>query len=491
VKNKNQSELSRHFLCLELLNACSEKEIEDLSHFVSCSCFNTDKKIIQLLDALKRSVLGRKKFTEEMQIMVYNKVFSDSLSVQNLSLTQKKLFNAKLNILTRLTEQFLVIRGLDEHKAYRNDILYKKLLEKRQFWLFNRHMKKNQKALKLEAEQGIEYYEYQWRTGHNMLNYLHRSGLLGKEDNLSDLIYNLDVYYLLHKLGLQMTLLSVKEATQKTYDRSDFKALSHLLDLPQYKSHPLIRVYQVTVQLMETKREDIYRELLLLLDIHTIAIPKDHLNGLYTVATNFCTQQIKSGQFTYRDLFELYQVMDVKNLLVENDFMPELKLKNIVIAACRVGDFASAGQSVEQYYAFIRKSVRESVYHLNLGVIDFYQNDYKAALHHFIRVEPVNLNYDINCRVLMLKSYYETDEEYDERTMQIFRSTEKFFNENKSLSSKDKKGYKNFIRTLINIYRVRHQTTRMDIKRIREKLEQQEVNSDKHWLLGKIKEIKI
>lgn len=488
MEKENQSELSRHFLCLELLNACSEKEIGDLGHFISCPCFNTDRKITKLLDALKRSVLGRKQFTEEMQRTVYNKVFSDSVSLR-LSETQKKLFNAKLNILTRLTEQFLTIRDLDEHKAYRNDILYKKLLEKRQFWLFNRHIKKNQKALKSETERGIEYYEHRWRTGHNMLNYFHLSGLLGKEDNLSGLIYDLDIYYLLHKLEQQMTLLSVEEVTQKTYDRSDFKALSHILNLPQYKAHPIIQVYRTTVQLMETKSEDIYRELLLLLDQHEAAIPRKGLNGLYAAPTNFCVQQIKSGQFTYRDLFELYQVMDSKNLFVENDFMPELKLKNIVTAACRVGEFEWATQIVEQYYTFIRKPVRKSVYQLNLGIIAFSKHDYKTALHHFIRVDAVNLNYDINCRVLMLKSYYEADEEYDERTMQIFRSTEKYFNENKSLATKDKKGYKNFIRTLINLYRVRHQTTRMDIKRIREKLEQQEVNCDKHWLLEKMEKI--
>ena len=73
--------------------------------------------------------------------------------------------------------------------------------------------------------------------------------------------------------------------------------------------------------------------------------------------------------------------------------------------------------------------------------------------------------------------------------MQIFRTIEKFFYENKLLSQKNSISYRNFIRTLINLYRIRHRTTKMKLKDLKVKLEAQKVNSDKKWLLEKIEEI--
>jgi len=90
---------------------------------------------------------------------------------------------------------------------------------------------------------------------------------------------------------------------------------------------------------------------------------------------------------------------------------------------------------------------------------------------------------------MMLKSHYELDKEYDERTLQIYRSAERFFNENKSLNRARKTAYKNFTRTLINVYRIKHQATKMTLGKVKTKLEQQELNSDKSWLLEKIGEL--
>jgi len=321
------------------------------------------------------------------------------------------------------------------------------------------------------------------------LDYLHRSGRLNKEDNLQELVYQMDIHYFLNKLSRYITLLTLEGATKKTYDISTMEATSHLLDLPQYAQHPLIQVYRTTINLMQQQSEATYRHLLDLLDNYAALIPEKDLNGFYIVATNFCVRQIKKGLFSFEDMFDLYKVMDEKNLLVEGDFIPVNKLKNTITAACRIYNFEWAEKAIEKYHDFIRKSVRESVYHFNLGVISFYKNDYKQALHHFVRVENVNLNYDIDSRMTMMKSHYEIDKEYDERTLQIFRSTERFFNANQSLSTIDKKAYKNFIRTLINVYRIRHRATKMTLESIQEKLNRQEVNSDKKWLEEKIAEL--
>jgi len=58
------------------------------------------------------------------------------------------------------------------------------------------------------------------------------------------------------------------------------------------------------------------------------------------------------------------------------------------------------------------------------------------------------------------------------------------------LTFKKRKAYKNFIRILINLYRIRHRTGKMKIETIEKKLENVIYISDKNRLLEKIDELK-
>jgi len=491
MKFKNEIEYKKtsDFLCVELLKKFTEKELEGLMYFVACRHFNSDNYVAKLLNVIKLHVLNKINFSHKLYCNVYEKVFLEKIVGEDLNPAQKKRFNNKLNLLLRLAEEFLTIEALRDNPAYRSDLLHQKVLEKRHFKLFNRHIKKEKKHLESQLQRDAQHYQHQRHIEKNVLDYLYMSGRLGARDNLPELMYHLDIEYIINKLSLQITLLYLEGVTSKHYDASPIEAINQLIKLPQYAKHPLIRIYGAAIEMTKAQSEVAYHELLTLLDSHAESVSKKDLNGFYVVATNFCARKIKTGQFDYRELCDLYKVMDEKNILIEDGFIPVNKLKNVVAMGCRVSDFDWAMKMTEKYQQFVEKLVRESVYHFNLGVVAFYQKDYKKALHHFVRVESVNFNYDVNCRVVMMKAHYETDEEYDERTLQIFRSTEKYFNENQQLTPRNKKAYKNFIRTLINIYRVRHRATKMKLENIKEKLEGQAVNSDKQWLMGKIEEL--
>jgi len=92
---------------------------------------------------------------------------------------------------------------------------------------------------------------------------------------------------------------------------------------------------------------------------------------------------------------------------------------------------------------------------------------------------------------MLLKSHYELDKEYDERTMRTFLISERFVNKNKSLVSKDKKAYKNFVRILINIYNTRHGAGKMTPEKVQRKLEKLEFVGDKKWLEEKIEALSV
>ncbi len=488
-KKKLESEKVYDFLCVELLRKFTARELEELTYFVNCQYFNWDKYVIKLLKNIQLHVLNKNNFTQKVYCNVYEKVFSEKVVGEDLDGVQKKRFNNKLNLLLSLVKQFLTIEALNENKAYSSDLLLQKILEKRQYNLFNRHINKDKKNLDAQPYKDFAYHQQQQFVEENRLNYLHRSGELLNKDNLNELMYQTDIQYFLKKLSLLTTVLSLQNITSRRYDTTSIDLMLSMLDSPQYSSHPLIQIYRATIDLMRQASEKNYRQLLTTLDDNETAIPKSDLNGFYVAATNFCAQQILEGKFGYQELFDLYRIMDEKDLLIEEDFIPVGKFKNTITAGCRVGEFEWASTLTEKYKDAVKEPIRESVYHFNMGAIAFYQDDYKTALHHLVRVDSINLTYDNDCRVMLVKSYYETDQEYDERTLQIFRSTEKYFNENQQLTLRNKNAYKNFIRSLINIYRVRHRATKMTLENIKKKLEGQEVNSDKKWLMEKIAEL--
>jgi len=449
----------RPFLLIELLNAFSERELADLSHFISCEYFNTDIHAVALLKALQKEVIHKKALDDKVQCSVFQKVFPEKSSPKDtLNKQQKSFLLAKMNVLIRLTETFLCHEALQQNQACKTELLFDKLLEKNQFSLFKRHVTRTRKELDKRPAKGIDEYACQFKMETGIFNHLHKTGEVVVEDNLPYLIKNLDIYYLLNKLNLQVACVSLTHfSAKKSYDYASMQAIQVLLKLPQYANHPLIHIYVIALDLLEHNTTELYEQLVELIEEESSFIPKHDLNHFYMIAANFCGKKIREGKIEYYEhTFELYKKMEEKDLLKEGNFIPVGTLKNVITLSCKLEKFEWAESIIEKYRTSLEKQHANSVYHFNKGAVAFYQNDFKTALSHFIRVEKVNLAYDINCRMMLLKSHYELDEEYDERSIRAFLMAERFIQANKELNTKNKKGYKNFVRILINIYNTRH-----------------------------------
>ncbi len=487
--SKNQNKRGGRFLVVDLLNSFSKSELADLGSFVACDYHNTDMQIVYLLEGLRNEVIHQKAFDDAAQCVVYRATFPKKTAPKkSLNAQQKASLLAKMTLLLRLVETFLMNEELKENGACKTELLYPQLLRRKQFALFNRNMTKDDKALKAKTNKSVADYARQFKMQSSMLHYFRKKELLTKEDNLPELVETLDIYYLVNKLELYVSCISLTDiSAHKSYDYTTMEAASALLNLPQYANHPLIQTYQVAADLLKDNTIELYQKLIELLNTHASFISGYDLDNFYKIAISFCTSKIKKGDSTYYlQIFDLFQIMDDKDLLKEENFMPANKLKNIITVSCKVGEFDWAKETIKKYRLNLEKEHADSVYHFNMGAVAFYQNDFKTALSHFIRVDKVNLAYDINCRIMLLKSHYELDEEYDERTIRTFLLSERFIQSHKGLIPRDKKAYKNFVRILINIYNTRHGNGKMTAEKIKAKLEKLEFVSDKKWLEEKI-----
>lgn len=478
------------YLLVSLLKTFSKKELKDFSELMNCAYFNKDVILVKLLDNLIKHLDKSKIADEKALLNIYKNVFGKKATKAGLRKEQQKQLHNKFNLLTRLAERFLYFENFDKDDTYSKDIILSKLLERRQYKLFIRNYRRFIKALNKNKIKNGDYFKTSEQLEFHRLTYSYLNGSIKKENNFKQLNYYLDVNYFLKRLGVYITILGLpKNQKEILINERFYELLQSTLRLNEYKAEPLVQIYLAVIVLMKQPNESNFEILSDLILLNSSTTSKEDLIGLYTVLTNFYTVQFQKGESIFTEWLSLYKQMDKLNLFVEGTFVHLGKLKNAITAACRIKEFLWASCLVEKYKAAIPQTVRDSVYNYLTGAIAFYKKDYDEALHHFIRVDTINLTYDINCKVILIKSHYEIDKEYDERTVQIYRSAEKYFTTNKQLGNKTSRSYKNFIRILINLYRIKHTATKMTLGKLEEKLALQKFNADKIWLSAKIKKL--
>jgi len=476
------------FILLELLQSFDNAELKGLEQILTCHYFNTDQQLVKLFRLLKKVLAKDKEFDAATQTKIYQQLKPTDAIAKLLTAKQKDYLRAKMSNLLLLAQRFLTIAAIDHNPIPALALNNQQLLEKKQYRLFERQYNKIKKQLEEQDIISIEHYGLTLQLERDKLIFLDQKEQLEKKDNFSELMFHLDLYYLLDKMNLNVAIQSFSSINGKIYDLEAMDAIVPLMNLSTYQNNELIRIYQTVIILLKHNREQDYLLLLELLGKHESLLTKKDTIEFYAAACNFGVMQIRKGNLAYNlRLLNLYKLIESKDVLMNKDLIQVTKLSNIVGLSCRVGEFEWATMLTNKYIPYVAKEMRDSTYHANMGIIEFYKKNYKQAIHHLIRVETIGLTLLLSARVLLLKAHYEIDTTYDELTMKEFRSAEKFVKDNKQLSSHVKNSYKNFIQVLINLYRVKHRVGKRTVASVEEKMNKMEFLSDKQWLREKMK----
>lgn len=480
------------YLVIELLESFSKKELDSLKRFSISPYFNTDRYVIKLLEVLIKKILHKSIDNNIMHFRIYNNVFIDLPKAKEaLDKKQKALLNAKMSALTKLAERFLTVEALENSNKNRCELVFKALFEKKQFRLHQKHIKKEEAQLNVQ-QKDFEYFDFIHLLEEEKFKDAHYSGKWVKEDNLNKVMQSLDAMYISKKLTYTIAGLTYNKAKANTkYDLSVIELLnSGFFDHTDYKKYPFIMLNIANAQLMINESLESYNELMNLIDKYEANISNTYLLSFYTVLTNFCVRQIKKGkqEYYYKNV-EITKKLDQKNILFTNAFSIQ-KLKNIVTIGCRANEYDWVIEMIEKSTSYINKSIKNDVMNYNLGFVAFQKKEYNTCIDYLLEVDNFNISFDLSKRFLLLKSYYELDKHYLEPTAQVFRSIEIFVLRNKLINTKDKKYHKNFINLAYNLYRYKHRVGKMSLRKLKDKLENAELISNKAWLREKIETLK-
>lgn len=500
---------------IKLLPLFTKKERSNFEAFIKSPYFNKNKTIINLYQLLRKIICedGRR-YDEEIQQNIYTTLFpNDKVKDSGLSKKQRDAFNKHMSNLLGLSKSFLSHEALKENGGMQINLLLKNLIKKEAFEVFDIDSNKEKKILdskKEEGKVGIDYYTRRMNLDLNIFESSYIERTLTQKHNIAEIDKSLDITYILKKLEFYLTYLSLLDYADIKSNQFVHKFIDSLTEAQDYAENILIKVYQASIILMKSKGDkdadrSIYENFMEMLKKNKNKIPKYIMNDMYIVSTNYCTLQIYVGNDYHIEMYQLYEIMDKNELLMENGFMPEIKLKNLITVACRVGEYEWAREMLKKYGREVKKRIRGSVINYNLGYIEFYEGKFEEAQGKFYESEKVELAYDLDGKIMLIKTMYEIDaknNKYDERFNTQLRSTQSFVKGKKQIQSGDRKRYLNFITTLIQIYSVfkyvdttgkimnkaDDKTIRNRILRASKDLSQKEY-SDKTWLSKKIADL--
>lgn len=464
---------------IQLVKTFTKKEIKNLEAFISSPYHNKNQLIVALWEHIKPSVSQNFQSTDIEKHHLFKKMFP-----------KKKKFASSLSVLFsqfgKLVEAFLIQEQFQQKTIEQQQFLLTALLEKEQFKYFEQRFFSFRKQFENRPMSTVYFYE-NFQLERTYSQYLQETR--SKQGfNLQTTASYFEQYYILNKIRLAWEMMSLSKVYKKEFDYPFLEEIIQFTEHPKFAKNPLFQLYRQAIYLLQNPNDtdifDVYIDLLTSFSEKIISAEKYEL---YTLAANYCIRKIQNEPAFKLQLLNIYKAMMQQDILTITPYLPENKFKNIVSIGCHVGDWDWTKTFIEHYTERIVEKNRKKVNNFGFGAYYYYKGEYYTALTFLGEDTNVNVFFDIDTKVLLLKCFYDLN--YFEAFYNFALTLRKFIETNKSTSNSFKKKYKNFINLSLKLTRIKERQSTNKLKELRQKIEMTETISDKSWLIHKIEEL--
>ncbi|MGB0839902.1 MAG: hypothetical protein ACPGXL_07165, partial [Chitinophagales bacterium] len=419
---------------IQLLRGLKTKELKQFKIYVASPYFNTNKRVIRLLDFLIR-------FAPHFTNIKCSKENGYAYVFETASAYHDQKMRNVFSVLTRLAEGFIWQQEIqlqpNAQSPFLLEGLYKRQLDKQ----FVQHLKTIRQQQAKEKQQDIPHFYERFQLADLTYTFgvatQHRSAL---SSDLQAVTNHLDVFYIGSKLRYACAMLNQKSILEVSHQLPIMTTILTYLEQNTLDHIPLIGTYYRLYKLLQTESTSNYQNLNDYLQANHQALPKSELRQVYTALFNYCNKQLKTGKDHYlRTIFELYQLMLAQEILIADGFIsPYQHYRNVVIAALKLKEIAWANQFIEDYKDKLRPEHRENMYHYCKAALLFYQNQFHDSLQHLLYFEFTAPYHYVEHKTLLAKTYFELAEwEALNDLLQAFKT---YLRRNKQLPSHFKQG---------------------------------------------------
>lgn len=473
-----------HSKLLQLLKLLSESEFKRLKLFITSPFFSTNPHTLKLYNVL------RKDYPYFLsQSLKKEKVFQKLFPKQPYH--HQKLLNL-MSELSGLVKQFLQLLQLESDKPLQRNLLLRALAKRPlAYQAFEKEYNKADR--KLERRPYRDRYYFQQKFLQQQLYYNHpatdRFALLS--DNYARSLEQLDQWIILEKLSISCEMKAREKSLSETYDiwlLADIrqKAVDYL------DSNPIMGAYLEMLDLMEKETPAHYHQLKKILWDHFPDFSRTQQQQIIQCLINYTIQQGNKGDAAFlQENLELYQVGLTAGLFLEHGTLNDMQFISMVNISLRTGATQWCLQLIEQFEELLDPRARKDAVTLAKALWFYQINQGDAAIRLLQEVDFLNVYYQVQSRVLLLKTYYELfhqDHSYFELINSQTEAFERYLRRNTHLAENKKEGLLNLVMAVKKLIRLQMEVNPAEQERIKMKksVEQQLPFYNKAWFLKQI-----
>lgn len=365
-------------------------------------------------------------------------------------------FRKYVSDLFKLLEEHLIQEALDKQPNLRLNLLAETVKDKKIEALTPSIHQQLIREVEDNPLRDSQYYLERYRTEKTVYSLLDLENKRSERANIEEIGNNLDDFYLLEKLRFLIVIYSRRLLKTFDYQLEIGEEIIPLIHNTNKLNNPSIAIFYNLYRLYaEPDNEAHYFELVKLLGQNRqLFSDKEAMDELYTAALNYCLGKAYQGNQQFlREYFNLINKLLETKLLIQNDELSPWHFRNTVVAGLRIGEYAWVESFIDTYQAYLPESYRANALSYNLAQLYFYQKRYDSVIQQLRNVEYEDISYNLNSKLLLTQTYYETDE-YEALTS-LLDSFNTFLRRRKDIAANRRNPYLNYIRftrKLSNIY---------------------------------------
>ena len=385
------------------------------------------------------------------------------------------------NYLLKKAELFLANLRLEQSEHTVNTFILEELIDRKLEKHYRHYIGKSKESVTKESNTSGDSYLHQYQLSDIAKRHFLAQKKRKYSTNLEETINNLDKFYFYNKLKSSCEMLVWKNILSANFQFSfTNEVVAHLENTPAILD-PTTAIYlQIYYLFTKKDAEEDFVKLRVLLKQHTTIISDLEKNNIYTFAINYCSRQMKQnnkGIHFATQCLDLYLEGVEQKFLYTNGHLSPWTFKNIIKLGLNLKKFNWTEQFIQEYYKQLEENFQEDALHYNLADLFYRKENYQEAQFHLMQVRYADMSYNLGAKTMLIKIYFETDEE--EALLSMIASFTIYLKRNKKISNNIRQTYLNFTSLLYQLLKAKPHK----IPVIQEKINTTELLTDRRWLL--------
>lgn len=463
---------------LQLLDA---QELKRLLPFLKSPFYNANPRLVELYLYLRKWAPDYQsvKLAKEN---VYQQLFPER------EYEHQKFLNL-MSAFTALLRQYLQLIQLEKEEQTQDRLLLHSLAERSYAYpVFLRETKRAQQTLDHLPYRNADFYHQKFQLSRLYFNHPETDQFNLTKAEYTVAMQQLDRSFILDKLSFSCEVKAREKPLDEQYN---------IWLLPEIRAgiatypvdNPMTGAYLAMLNLVEFGEEQAYYQLKKLLQENLSSFHRQQQQYLLQSLINFTIKQGNAGNraFVFENL-QLYQFGLQHDLLLEYDRLNDMTYISIVNIALRADEADWCRGFIENYAPYLADHTRKDAQALATALWHYAKGQPKAATTLLQGVSFLNIYYQIQARVLLLKIFVEATQNGEDNTELILSQLyafERYLRRNDKIGKVQKEALLNFALYTKRIIRLFLEPSFTTLKgALHQEIAQRNNLYNKAWLLG-------